>query len=87
MSGFNICGMVVRSTDNRADDVRASLLAIPGVEIHSAEAGRMVVTVENESYRQVADNINSIQYIDGVVSGTQYCQYSAQQDTQQESEQ
>jgi len=87
MSGFNICGMVVRSTDNRADDVRASLLAIPGVEIHSAEAGRMVVTVEDESYRQVADNINSIQYIDGVVSASLVYQYSDQQDTQQESEQ
>ncbi|MGB5226524.1 MAG: chaperone NapD [Arenicellales bacterium] len=87
MTGFNICGMVVRSRDNRADDVRASLLAIPGVEIHSAETGRMVVTVEDESYSKVADNINSIQYIDGVVSASLVYQYSDQQDTQQESEQ
>ena len=87
MSGFNICGMVVRSRDNRTDDVRSALLAIPGVEIHSAESGRMVVTVEDESYRKVADNINSIQYIDGVVSASLVYQYSDQQDTQQESEQ
>jgi len=49
MSGFNICGMVVRSRDNRTDDVRASLLAIPGVEIHAADAGRKFVTVEDGS--------------------------------------
>ena len=67
MSGFNICGMVVRSRDDRVNDVQASLLAIPGVEIHSADAGRMVVTVEDESYRQGADNVNNIQFLDGVV--------------------
>jgi len=87
MSGFNICGMVVRSRDNRTDDVCASLLAIPGVEIHSAESSRMVITVESESYRKVADNINNIQYIDGVVSASLVYQYSDQQDTLQESEQ
>jgi len=87
MSGFNICGMVVRSRDNRTDDVRASLLAIPGVEIHAAETGRMVVTVEDESYSKVADNINNIQFIDGVVSASLVYQYSDQHDTQQESEQ
>ncbi|MEN8711952.1 MAG: chaperone NapD [Arenicellales bacterium] len=79
--------MVVRSRDNRADDVRASLLAIPGVEIHSAESSRMIITVEDESYRKVADNLNTIQYIDGVVSASLVYQYSDQQDTQQESEQ
>ena len=87
MSGFNICGMVVRSRDNRADEVRASLWAIPGVEIHSAESSRMIITVEDESYRKVADNLNTIQYIDGVVSASLVYQYSDQQDTQQESEQ
>jgi len=87
MSGFNICGMVVRSRDSRTDDVRASLLAIPGVEIHAAESGRMVVTVEDESYSKVADNINNIQFIDGVVSASLVYQYSDQHDTQQESEQ
>ena len=67
MSGFNICGMVVRSRDDRINDVQASLLAIPGVEIYAADAGRMVITVEDKSYRQVADNVNNIQFLDGVV--------------------
>ena len=87
MSEFNICGMVVRSRDERSNDVRSSLLAIPGVEIHAAEAGRMVVTVESESYGQVADNVNNIQFLDGVVSASIVYQYSDQQDTQEESAQ
>ena len=87
MSGYNICGMVVRANDNRSDDVHASLQAIPGVEIHAAETGRMIVTVENESYREVADTVHNIQFIDGVVSASLVYQYSDQHDTQQESEQ
>jgi len=87
MSGFNICGMVVRSRDDRINDVQASLLSIPGVEIHAADAGRMVVTVEDKSYRQVADNVNNIQFLDGVVSASLVYQYSDQQDTQEESAQ
>lgn len=87
MSGFNICGMIVRSRDERSKDVCASLLAIPGVEVHSAEAGRMVITVEDESYGQVADNINNIQFIDGVVSASLVYQYSDQHDSQEESAQ
>jgi nitrate reductase NapD len=79
--------MVIRSHDNRANDVRNSLLAIPGVEIHAADAGRMVVTVEDESYGQVADNISSIHKLDGVVSASLVYQYSDQQDTQEESAQ
>lgn len=86
MSGFNICGMVVRSRDYRADYVRTSLLAIPGVEIHAADGGRMVVTIEDESYRQVAENVNNIQFLEGVVSASIVYQYSDQQDTQEESE-
>lgn len=86
MSGFNICGMVVRSRDYRTDDVRTSLLAIPGVEIHAADGGRMVVTIEDESYRQVAENVNNIQFLEGVVSASIVYQYSDQQDTQEESE-
>jgi|LGVF01.1.fsa_nt_gb periplasmic nitrate reductase NapD len=87
MSGFNICGMVVRSRDNRIDDVRTSLLAIPGVEVHAAESGRMVVTVEDENPGHVAETVQNIQFLDGVVSASLVYQYSDQQDTQQESEQ
>ena len=49
MSGFNICGIVVRSRDNRTYDVRAFLLAIPGAEIHAADVGCKFVTVEDGS--------------------------------------
>ena len=87
MSGFNICGMVVRSRDDRSSEVQASLQAIPGVEIHAADAGRLVVTVEDESYSKVADNVNNIQFLDGVVSASLVYQYSDQQDTQEESAQ
>lgn len=87
MSGFNICGMVVRSRDNRVDDVRTSLLAIRGVEVHAAESGRMVVTVEDENPGHVAETVTNIQHLDGVVSASLVYQYSDQQDTQQESEQ
>jgi nitrate reductase NapD len=79
--------MVVRSRDNRVDDVRTSLLAIRGVEVHAAESGRMVVTVEDENPGHVAETVTNIQHLDGVVSASLVYQYSDQQDTQQESEQ
>ncbi len=87
MPGFNICGMVVRAGDNRIKGVRSSLLAMPGVEVHAEETGRMVVTVEDESSQQLADNVNTIQCLDGVVSASLVYQYSDQQDTLEESEQ
>jgi len=85
MSGINICGMVVRSLDSRLEEVRASLTALPGVEVHAAETGRMVVTVENDDPRMVYDTVQNIQFIDGVVSASLVYQYSDQLDTQQES--
>jgi nitrate reductase NapD len=85
MSGFNICGMVVRSRDSRTADISATLQAIPGVEVHAAESGRMVVTVEDEDPRHVSDTVHHIQFLDGVVSASLVYQYSDQHDTQQES--
>ena len=85
MSGFNICGLVVRSKDSRVDEVRDSLSALPGVEIHAEETGRMVVTVENDDPGTVYDTVQHIPFIDGVVSTSLVYQYSDQLDTQQES--
>jgi nitrate reductase NapD len=87
MSGYNICGVVVRSHHERAGDIRQALLQMPGVEIHASDGGRTVLTVEDEDSRRLGDTLTQIQLVDGVLSASLVYQYSDQQDIQEDTEQ
>lgn len=66
---FNIASAVVLVRPERLAEVRAALLSLPGVEVHAvAPEGRMVITVEGERHRPVADTLTAFSQLDGVLS-------------------
>ena len=66
---MNICGVLVHAAPDRVDDVMAALARLPGVELHgTADAGRIVVTVEDSAAGAASDGLAQIHALPGVVS-------------------
>lgn len=65
---MNISGVIVYATPEQLDSVTKKLNAIEGVEVHAAEDGKLVVTVEHESINGLADQANAFQDLPGVLS-------------------
>lgn len=64
-----VCGVLVHAKPDYCDRVKAHLLCQPGFEVHAVtEEGKMVVTVEGDQSRSVADRIMQMQDIKGVLS-------------------
>ena len=64
----NVCGVLVQARPERAGDVRRSVLALPGVEVHRAAAdGRLVVTVEDTPESLAAETLSRIHVTEGVL--------------------
>lgn len=74
---MNISGVIVRARPEKLAAVRARLADIAGVEIHAAtDDGRLIVTVEEESDRDLADTVLSLHDVPGVLSASMvYHQY------------
>jgi nitrate reductase NapD len=83
---MDISGVLVRTYPENIDAVSEALSRLQGVEVHGAnQDGRMVVTVERDSGRQVADLLLQMQDVPGVLSASMiYHQFddSGQQEAQ-----
>lgn len=67
---LNICGCLVHAAPGAAGRVQAALAAIPGVEVHAEDGGRIVVTVEDTETATAADRIMEMHQIPGVLTVT-----------------
>ena len=68
---MNISGVLVRAFPANIDAVTRALVRLDGVEVHGAnEDGRMVVTVERETERQLADLLVQMHDVPGVLSAS-----------------
>ncbi|HEB99225.1 MAG TPA: glutamate synthase [Thiotrichales bacterium] len=68
---MNISGVLVRSRPEKVFEVRRALEAIEGVEVHAAtEDGRLIVTVEEDGDRAMADKVLSLQDLPGVIAAS-----------------
>jgi len=66
---MHITGVLVQANPKKLRQVRSRLATLPGVEIHAVtEEGRMVVTVEGDSDRDMAETFDRFNKIDGVIS-------------------
>jgi periplasmic nitrate reductase NapD len=74
---MNISGVVVHALPGKLDNVRSALEAVCGLEIHAAtDDGRLVVTLEDEDYRRMADTVMNLHRLEGVLSAAMVYQYS-----------
>jgi len=90
MSSLNISGVLVHARKERAPAVAQNLGQLPGVEVHAEQGdGRLVLTVEGETFSAMVNTISEIQNLGGVLSTSIVYHYSDDhhQDPQQESAQ
>ena len=68
---MNITGVIVHARPEKAAAVRAQLVQIAGVEVHAVtDEGKLIVTVEEESDRILADTVLSLRDVPGVLSAS-----------------
>ena len=74
---MNISSAIVYANPHQSGTVRASLAALPGLEIHNDTGdGRFIVTVEDLNGVCAADTIMQLHRLDGVLSAVMVYQYN-----------
>jgi len=67
-SEHHLASLLLHVRPDRRTAVRATVAAMPGVEIHLEQQGKMVVTVEGPHEGWIADRMTSLHLLDGVLS-------------------
>ncbi|AAP95083.1 reductase [[Haemophilus] ducreyi] len=64
-----VCSLVVQAKPAKLPQVKADILTIPHAEIHGekAEEGKLVVTLESDHQLALADLIDKLKEINGVI--------------------
>lgn len=66
---MHIAGVLVQTRPEQIAALNARLIDVSGVEVHVVNPdGRLVVTVEGEGRRDVADTLTRLHTLDGVLS-------------------
>jgi nitrate reductase NapD len=74
---ISICGVMAQALPEQMDDVKSRLLEIPGLEVHAiSEDGKMVITVESNSYKETGRHISTLQKVKGVLSASMIYQHT-----------
>jgi nitrate reductase NapD len=74
---MDIVGVLVRAHPRNLPLVQQHLQSIAGLAIHTvSEDGRLVVTLEDEDGKRIADTLGEVNRIEGVLSAAMVYQYS-----------
>lgn len=66
---ISVCGVMVFVHPEKREEVEERMLEIPGLEIHGAsEEGKLVVTIETDSYKKTGDAVTRLQNVKGILS-------------------
>jgi nitrate reductase NapD len=66
--GAHIASFIVRALPNVAPYIAERICVLQGAEIHAIENGRIIVVLEGPSDRTLADSMDEIRCIDGVLA-------------------
>lgn len=79
---ISISSVLVNARPGKVAQVRDGLAALPGVEVHAAtDDGRLIVTIEADSDKSVANTFEAINQQPGVLSASMvYHQYETHPD-------
>nr|CRH05585.1 putative assembly protein NapD for periplasmic nitrate reductase [Candidatus Magnetococcus massalia] len=81
---MNLLSAVVNARPEALEEVKSTLTAMDGVELHiDGGDGRLVITVESDQYREVADRIQEIHDMKGVLSANPVYQYADPKESDQ----
>jgi len=65
---YHVASFVVTCQPENANDVVASIDAMPGLEVHAEEQGKLVVTAEADDVRELADITAKLEAVRSVFS-------------------
>jgi periplasmic nitrate reductase NapD len=64
----HISSLIVQAMPDTMAAVTASVSAMPGLEVHAVEAGKMVVVLETADEGEIVARLSEINLLDGVMS-------------------
>ena len=64
----HISSLVVQTLPEFLPAARSAVAAMPGIEIHAVEAGKMVVVLETADEGEIVTRISEINLLDGVMA-------------------
>ena len=64
----HVSSLVVQALPESMGTAGKAISAMPGIEIHAAEAGKMVVTLETADEGEIVARISEISLLDGVMA-------------------
>ncbi|QZA77256.1 chaperone NapD [Deefgea tanakiae] len=73
---MNIFSLVIRAVPGFLDEVKAAVMAVPGVELHIEHEGKLIITIEDIPGLRSSELLKKIQEIPRVASATlayEYC--------------
>ena len=74
---MSVCGVMVQVIPEKMPEIEPRLLEIPGLEIHGMnDAGKVVVTVESDNYKETGKRISDLQNVKGVLSAAMIYQHT-----------
>ncbi len=78
---YHVASYVIRTRPEHAKQVAAHIGAMPGLEVHAAQEGKLVVTAEARDVRQLADIAGDLGLVDSVIAVAPiYHEYSGAED-------
>lgn len=74
---MDIVGLIVRTLPANEQAITPRLLAIAGLEIHhSTSHGRLIVTIEQSTHRQMKSALDALETVEHLLSTSMVYQYS-----------
>jgi len=65
---YHVASFVVSTKPEHADQVTEHINAMPGLEVHAGQSGKLVVTAEAQNVRVLADVVGTLEQVDSVIA-------------------
>lgn len=66
---YHICSFIVQTRPEHMEEIKNQLVRLPGVELHQQDPkGKVIITLEAESTRQISEITTAIGHLSGVLS-------------------
>ena len=67
-SEYHVASFVIRAHPEHGEDLEHRLNAMPGIEVHVREEGKLVVTAEAGSVKELADRTAELEHVKRIIS-------------------
>lgn len=74
---INICGVLIHAIPGQVSQVKTKLLQYEGVEVHTVtDDGRLIITIDHPDRHYMADTVNQLNHVEGVLSAAMVYQHN-----------